>query len=136
MLEESAFQFIKKLILVDGEMDRLRILTTGNDYGPGLSQLPDLTHCGIKQESSSPPHYTLIKQEIAPANFVLKSELPDPQYDNSTYQKQSFKVNGPTPTQKYNNIFRIVWLYLTLFLLIFPRPLQKIPQKSKFIESY
>jgi hypothetical protein len=95
---------------VDGEMDRLRILTTGNDYGPGLSQLPDLTHCGIKQESSSPPHYTLIKQEIAPANFVLKSELPDPQYDNSTYQKQSFKncvalpnvipVNfPPTPTE-------------------------------------
>jgi len=98
------------MILVDGEMDRLRILTTGNDYGPGLSQLPDLTHCGIKQESSSPPHYTLIKQEIAPANFVLKSELPDPQYDNSTYQKQSFKncvalpnvipVNfPPTPTE-------------------------------------
>lgn len=95
---------------VDGEMDRLRILTTGNDYGPGLSQLPDLTHCGIKRESSSPPHYTLIKQEIAPANFVLKSELPDPQYDNSTYQKQSFKncvalpnvipVNfPPTPTE-------------------------------------
>ena len=24
-----------------------------------------------------------------------------------------------------------MWLYLTLFLLIFPRPLQKIPQKSK-----
>ena len=86
-------------------MDRLRILTTGNDYGPGLSQLPDLTHCGIKQESSSPPHYTLIKQEIAPANFVLKSELPDPQYDNSTYQKQSFKVSNPTLKSKLTNPF-------------------------------
>ena len=87
-------------------MDRLRILTTGNDYGPGLSQLPDLTHCGIKQESSSPPHYTLIKQEIAPANFVLKSELPDPQYDNSTYQKQSFKVRNPTLKLKLTNPFQ------------------------------
>ena len=88
--------FIKMILSVDGEMDRLRILTgsgTLESFGPGLSQLPDLTHCGIKQESSSPPHYTLIKQEIAPANFVLKSELPDPQYDNSTYQKQSFKVS-------------------------------------------
>ena len=74
------------MILVDGEMDRLRILTR-SDFGHvthGLSQLPD-----FKQEASL-PHF-IIKQEVPNNNgqqVVVKQEIPDPQSDH----KQNFKV--------------------------------------------
>jgi hypothetical protein len=93
---------ISRTTPVDGEMDRLRILTR-SDFGHvthGLSQLPD-----FKQETSALPHF-IIKQEVPNNNgqqVVVKQEMPDPHQSD---HKQNFKncvalpiPFPPTPTE-------------------------------------
>jgi len=102
-------------ILVEGEMDRLRILTA--DLGT-IPSIADYGHIKTEPISCHTPQIITIKQELpTTAQFFVKSEIHDsPQYTTPDEQKVGFRnKNFRKSSKKKQKFFRNSYLLISTF---------------------